>query len=377
MACRFDLIASDTSTGARRGRLQTPHGAVETPAFMPVGTYGAVKSLAPDELEQAGAQMILGNTYHLFVRPGHEVVAKLGGLHRFMAWPGPILTDSGGFQVFSLAALRKVDDDGVEFRSHLDGALHRLTPEAVVTIQAALGSDVCMALDECPPGEASRDAVASAMRRTTLWARRSRRAFDEKGLASQGRALFGIVQGGVHHDLRRAHAEEIAQIGFDGYAVGGVSVGEPRQDVLAVGEHTGRALPAAAPRYMMGLGAPADLVRLAGAGFDLFDCVLPTRNARNGSLFTWRGPIHIKNEAHRADPRPVDPDCGCATCRRFSRAYLRHLFLGGEILGHRLNTIHNVTFYQDLMRAARAAIEQGRYAAWRDAALQRLAAGGA
>jgi len=370
----FQVLSADPGTGARRGRLVTPHGAVDTPVFMPVGTYGAVKSLSPDEVTETGTRIILGNTYHLYLRPGHETIAALGGLHRFMGWDGPILTDSGGFQVFSLAALRKVDDEGVLFRSHLDGSEHRLTPETAMAVQDALGSDISMTLDECPPAAATKEEVVEAMRRTTAWAERCREAFAATR-ASSGRALFGIVQGGVHDDLRREHAESIASIGFDGYAIGGVSVGEPPEEIHRVGEVTGPLLPANAPRYMMGLGRPEDLIALVGSGFDMFDCVMPTRNARNGTLFTSRGMLHIRNEAHARDPRPLDEDCPCAACRRFSRAYLRHLFMSKEILGHRLNTIHNVTYYQTLMRSAREAIEGGRYADWARETLDRLGEG--
>ena len=372
MPSGFELIATDPS-GARRGRLTTPHGEVDTPAFMPVGTHGAVRSLSPEEVEACGSQIVLSNTYHLYLRPGQEVIARLGGLHRFMGWKGPILTDSGGFQVFSLSTLRRLSDEGVEFRSHLDGSSHLLTPEVAVRVQRALGSDIAMVLDECPPASADRAAVAEAVRRTTGWAIRCKEAFAASAGEATGRgALFGIVQGGTHEDLRLEHAERISRIGFDGYAVGGVSVGEAAERVYQVAEVMGRALPAAAPRYMMGLGSPADLVRLVGLGFDMFDCVLPTRNARNGTLFTWRGKLHIRNETFARDPRPLDGDCRCPACRGFSRAYLRHLFMSGEILGHRLNTLHNLTFYQDLMRSAREAIERGSWPSWRDAALQRL-----
>ncbi len=367
----FEILSVDPSTGARRGRLSTPRGAADTPAFMPVGTHGAVKSLSPEELAATGSQIILGNTYHLYLRPGHDVIAGLGGLHDFMAWSGPILTDSGGFQIFSLAALRKVENHGVDFRSHLDGSSHTITPEKAIEIQAALGSDISMVLDECPPATATKDAIAQAMRRTTHWAGRSKQAFGD----GRGRALFGIVQGGVHEDLRREHAAEIVAIGFDGYAVGGVSVGEPPGQVLAVGRLMGNLLPARAPRYMMGLGSPPDLLHLIGYGFDMFDCVMPTRNARNGMLFTSRGPLHIKNETYERDRRPVDAACSCYGCCRFSRAYLRHLFLSGEILGHRINTLHNLAFYQSLMRGAREAIRGGRYVVWRDETLAGMRGG--
>ncbi|HEY3175387.1 MAG TPA: tRNA guanosine(34) transglycosylase Tgt [Candidatus Polarisedimenticolia bacterium] len=372
---RFDVVAIDP-TGARRGSLSTAHGAIETPVFMPVGTYGAVKSLSPEELTAAGARIILGNTYHLYLRPGHEVIEQLGGLHRFMGWDGPILTDSGGFQIFSLAALRRVTDDGVEFRSHLDGSLHFLSPEKAIEVQRALGSDICMVLDECPPATAPREALARAMSRTTSWAIRCKRAFAaETRESGDGGALFGIVQGGVEADLRLEHVRQIVDIGFHGYAVGGVSVGESPGDIHAIGRLLGPLLPDHAPRYMMGLGTPRDLIELMGSGFDMFDCVMPTRNARNGTLFTWSGPLHIRNEAFSRDPRPIEEGCLCYACARFSRAYLRHLYLSKEILGHRLNTIHNLSFYQSLMSAARAAIDEGRYAGWRDRALERLGRG--
>ena len=374
MSFAFNLMATDP-TGARRGKLQAPHGTVDTPAFMPVGTYGAVRSLSPDELEGTGSQIVLGNTYHLFIQPGHETIAGLGGLHRFMSWPRPILTDSGGFQVLSLAALRNVREEGVEFRSHLDGAMHLLTPEKAVEIQRALGSDISMVLDDCPPASATREEVARAMERTTAWAVRSKRAFLAAKDGDCSQVQFGIVQGGVHEDMRREHLEATVAIGFDGYAIGGVSVGEEPERIHSVGQLTGPLLPDETPRYMMGMGSPADLLRLVGSGFDMFDCVMPTRNARNGTLFTPTGVLHIKNEAHTRDARPVDEDCPCYTCDRFSRAYLRHLFMSKEILGHRLNTIHNLTYYQTLMSAARQAIESGRYADWRDKTLARLGEG--
>ena len=368
----FQITAADDGTAARCGRLVTPHGAVETPVFMPVGTHGAVRSVSPDDLIATNSRMILGNTYHLYLRPGHATIARLGGLHRFIGWDGPILTDSGGFQVFSLAGLGTVTDDGAIFRSHLDGSLHHLTPESAIEIQRALGSDVAMVLDECPPGTVSRDGVTAAMTRTTTWARRCREEFDRGRDADSGRVLFGIIQGGTHRDLRVEHAEEIVSLEFDGYAVGGVSVGEPVEEIYAIGALTGPLLPPDSPRYMMGLGTPADLVRLIGDGFDMFDCVMPTRNARNGTLFTSAGVINIKNESFKEDDRPLDESCTCYGCRTFSRAYLRHLFLSKEMLVHRLNTIHNLTFYQSLMSGAREAIASGDYGSWRDRTLQSL-----
>jgi queuine tRNA-ribosyltransferase len=294
---------------------------------------------------------VLANTYHLDLRPGHEVVRELGGLHRFMNWDGPILTDSGGFQAFSMESLRAIDDDGVRFRSHLDGSPRTLTPESSMEIQAALGSDVAMVLDECPALPATREALEAAVARTTRWARRSRDAYRGPGVP------FGIVQGGPHEDLRERSATEIVDLDFPGYAIGGVSVGEPPAAIAAVAATTAERLPAERPRYLMGVGRPEDLVEAVAAGVDLFDCVMPTRNARNGTLFTSEGRVNIKREEYRRDPRPLDLACGCEACREYSRAYLRHLFVSGEILGARLNTIHNLTFYLDLMRRLREAIE--------------------
>ncbi len=369
----FEVVAVDPGSRARAGKAQTSKGAFETPAFMPVGTYGAIKSLDPSEVAAAGCEIVLGNTYHLYLRPGADVIENLGGLHRFMGWRGPILTDSGGFQVFSLAALRRVTDEGVEFRSHLDGSLHFLTPEKAIGIQRSLGSDIAMVLDECPPATAALPELEAALTRTTAWAGRCRQAFTPDSAG----ALFGIVQGGPREELRRRHAEEIIEIGFDGYAIGGVSVGEPASEIHRVGASTAAVLPADRPRYLMGVGTPEDLLVMIGEGVDMFDCVLPTRNARNGTLFTWDGELHIRNEAHRQDPAPIDAECPCPACRRFSRAYLRHLFMSKEILGHRLNTLHNLTFYQQLMAGSREAIRQGRYASWRDTALARLRSGSA
>jgi queuine tRNA-ribosyltransferase len=363
---RLEIEAADPGGRARAGLLTTPHGAVPTPAFMPVGTYGAVKALTPRELTTCGARMILGNTYHLFLRPGHDVVRKMGGLHRFMGWDGGILTDSGGFQVFSLAPFRKVREEGVEFRSHLDGTSHLLTPELSIEIQEALGSDIMMALDVCPPLPAGRDELAEAVERTLRWARRCLTA--RRG----GSALFGIVQGGTSDDLRSASAAATADLPFDGLAIGGVSVGEERAEIDRIVAFTAPLLPAGKPRYLMGVGTPRDLVVSIGAGVDLFDCVMPTRNARNGMLFTWSGTINIKRAEYREDPGPIDERCGCETCRGFSRAYLRHLFMTKEILSMRLNTLHNVHFYQDLVARARKAVVEGRYGAWASAVLPGL-----
>jgi queuine tRNA-ribosyltransferase len=354
MTMRFRLLSRDG--GARRGRMVFGRGTVETPAFMPVGTAGTVKGMTPDELEQCGAEMILSNTYHLFLRPGHEIVRELGGLHDFMQWPGPILTDSGGFQVFSLADLRRIDDDGVSFRSHLDGSTHRLTPETSMDIQSALGSDVAMVLDECPALPAKREQVELAVRRTTDWARRSVDAYRGPGVP------FGIVQGGTFEDLRERSAKELVELDLPGYAIGGVSVGEPETSIPGVVRFTTEHLPADRPRYLMGVGTPRDLVRAVAAGVDMFDCVMPTRNARNGTLFTSGGRVQIKRAEYRRDGKPLDDRCPCEACQRYSRAYLRHLFVSGEILGLRLNTIHNLTYYLGLMKAMRAAIDDGKFA---------------
>jgi len=360
-AFAFSVVATDGA--ARRGVMTTSHGPVETPAFMPVGTQGTVKAVTPEELTVCGAQILLSNTYHLFLRPGHELIRELGGLHRFMSWSGPILTDSGGFQVFSMEGLRDLDDDGVTFRSHLDGSLRRLTPESSMAIQAALGSDVAMVLDECPPLPAVRDKIEAAVSRTTLWAERCRTAYRGPGVP------FAIVQGGTDRSLRERSARELVALDFPGYAIGGVSVGEPPESIAEVARFTAALLPAGRPRYLMGVGRPEDLVEAVASGVDLFDCVMPTRNARNGTLFTSEGRINIKREEYRADPRPLDPACGCEACLRYSRAYLRHLFVANEILGARLNTIHNLTFYLGLMSAMREAIGRGAFAAFRESFL--------
>jgi queuine tRNA-ribosyltransferase len=362
----FEILARDG--GARRGRLGTRHGAVDTPAFMPVGTQGAVKSLTPDDLRTVGAQIVLANTYHLFLRPGHLLVRDLGGLHRFMAWDGPILTDSGGFQVFSLAALRSLADDGVRFRSHLDGGTeHLLTPELAVEVQHALGADILHPLDECLPYPASRAATERSMARTLAWAYRARAAHAAG--ARPGQACFGIVQGGMFPDLRRAAAAATVALGFDGYAIGGFAVGEPGGLMLELLALTADALPQAAPRYLMGVGRPSDLVEAVASGVDLFDCVLPTRHARTGQLFTRAGVVVLRHAAHARDRRPVDDTCPCYTCRTFSRAYLRHLFLARELAVYRLATLHNLTFYLGLMAEMRAAIAEQRFGALRGAVL--------
>jgi queuine tRNA-ribosyltransferase len=326
---------------------------------MPVGTAGTVKGVTPEELITCGAQIVLANTYHLYLRPGHERIRALGGLHRFMHWDGPLLTDSGGFQTLSLAPLTRLDDEGVCFKSHLDGSSHVLTPESSMEIQAALGSDIAMVLDECPPCGTPREALERAVARTTQWARRSLAAYRGPG------ALFGIVQGGGDRELRERSARELIELPFSGYAIGGVSVGETPQEIAATARFTAELLPEERPRYLMGVGRPEDLVEAVAAGIDLFDCVMPTRNARNGLLFTSAGRLRIKRQEYRDDPRPLDEHCGCETCRHYSRAYLRHLYVAGEILAARLNTIHNLTFYLGLMRRMREAIAAGGFGSLR------------
>jgi queuine tRNA-ribosyltransferase len=356
---KFDLHATDGL--ARRGTLSLAHGRVETPAFMPVGTYGTVKAMSPAELVEVGADIVLGNTFHLWLRPGLEVIAAHGGLHRFMGWKGPILTDSGGFQVYSLGPLRKVSEEGVAFQSPVNGDRLFLTPEDSMRIQRVLDSDVVMIFDECTAYPATRDEAASSMRLSLRWAQRSRRAHE-----GNPNALFGIVQGGMHEDLRDESRQALEAIGFDGYAIGGLSVGEPKEDMARILAHTAPRLPAARPRYLMGVGTPEDLVDAVACGIDMFDCVMPTRNARNGWLFTRFGDVKIKNARHKADTGPLDPACACHACRNFSRAYLHHLHRANEILGARLNTIHNLHYYQELMRGMREAIAAGAFAAFRD-----------
>jgi queuine tRNA-ribosyltransferase len=353
----FSVTATDGL--ARRGRLVLAHGAVETPIFMPVGTYGSVKAMSPAELEAVGAQIILGNTFHLWLRPGTDVVAAHGGLHRFIGWDRPILTDSGGFQVWSLGALRKVREEGVAFASPVNGDRLLLTPERSMEIQRALDSDIVMVFDECTAYPATREAAAASMELSLRWAARSKSAH-----AGNRNALFGIVQGGMYEDLRERSLEELAAIGFDGYAIGGLSVGEPKDEMLRVLAHTAPRLPAGKPRYLMGVGTPDDLVAGVRAGVDMFDCVLPTRNARNGWLFTRFGDIRIRNARHRTDTAPLDATCGCYTCRHFSRSYLHHLQRVNEILGAQLATIHNLHYYLTLMAGLRDAVAAGSLDAW-------------
>lgn len=369
MSFDFKLLKKDGR--ARLGRVATPHGEYATPAFMPVGTRATVKALTPEELVGMGAEIILANTYHLFLRPGHEVIRELGGLHRFMHWNRPILTDSGGFQVFSLAKLRKIDERGVFFASHLDGARHLLTPEKAIEVQEALGSDIIMPLDECTPYPAERDYVVESMNLTHRWARRCKEARKDPA-----QALFGIVQGGMYKDLRKESAGAIVDIGFDGYAIGGLSVGEEKEVMYEMVEATAPFLPEDRPRYLMGVGTPEDLVHCVDQGIDMFDCVMPTRNARNGTLFTSRGKLGIKNARFEKDPAPLDEDCGCYTCMNYSRAYLRHLFMAGEILASRLNTVHNVHYYLDLMARMRGAIGAGRFDGFKKDFFERRALNG-
>ncbi len=363
----FDLLKIDPATGARRGRITTPHGTVDTPVFMPCGTQATVKALSPDELVAEGVQLVLCNTYHLYLRPGHRVIEELGGLHRFMAWPGAVLTDSGGYQVYSMATLRRISEEGVTFRSHLDGSDHFLSPELAIEIQKALGADIVMPLDECAPAPSADGYLRRSLELTIRWAERSRAAHPDGEPA-----LFGIVQGGTDKGLREEGAKALQQIGFEGYALGGLSVGETKEAMYGTIAHTTPLLPADRPRYLMGVGTPEDLVEGVARGVDMFDCVLPTRHGRTGSLFTSLGRINIKGARHARDERPLDPACDCYTCRHFSRAYLRHLFMAGEILGLRLNTLHNLHFYQTLMKQVRQAIDDGTFAAFRTAFLERF-----
>lgn len=389
---KFEVTHQDPGTRARTGILHTSHGPIETPVFMPVGTAGTVKAISQEDLESLGVRILLGNTYHLYLRPGHELVRELGGLHRFMGWSGAILTDSGGYQIMSLEGLGRVSDDGYEFRSHLDGSRHVLSPELAVQIQMALGSDIMMSLDHCVEYPSSHEVTAEAVKLTSRWARRGRAAYlgaqdsgpggtatpgcaslnpAQPGVAvppnppSQTPSLFGIVQGGIDPELRRQSAEDMVEAGFEGYAIGGLSVGEPKSATYELAELTASLLPADRPRYLMGVGTPEDLVECVAHGIDMFDCVMPTRHARNGSIFTSQGRIVIKNARHARDISPLDPACSCSVCRRYSRAYLRHLFMAGEMLGPMLATRHNLRFYLDTMREIRDAIRFGEYNGFR------------
>jgi queuine tRNA-ribosyltransferase len=350
----FKEISRSTSTQARAGIIHTPRGDIETPVFMPVGTLATVKSLSPEDLLSCGVQIILGNTYHLYLRPGCDVIQAFSGLHRFMHWERPILTDSGGFQVFSLARLRKITEEGADFQSHIDGSRHLLTPEKAIEIQLCLKSDILMCLDQCIAYPSTQKEAADALALTTRWAGRCKTAWMDQ--SDDASALFGIIQGGMYPELRRASADALVELGFPGYAIGGLSVGEPMDVMLEMAEITIGHLPRACPRYIMGVGTPENLVELVSRGADMFDCVMPTRNARNGQLFTTNGTLNISNARFRADTAPVDAACACYTCRHYSRAYLRHLYLSREILAHRLNTIHNIHYYINLMGQMRNAI---------------------
>jgi queuine tRNA-ribosyltransferase len=364
MSLRFDILTTDGP--ARRARLHTPHGVVETPMFMPVGTQATVKGLTPDQLESIGVRILLGNTYHLTLRPGDEVIAELGGLHRFMHWSGPILTDSGGFQVYSLAQSRKITDAAAVFRSHIDGAVLELTPEKAVGIQENLGSDIAMCLDECPPGDTPTEYMRVAVERTIVWAHRCREAHRRPD-----QSLFAIVQGGTDLDLRNRCAEALVAMDFPGYALGGFSVGETPAQMVSALRPSAQMLPEHKPRYLMGVGRPQDILEGIACGIDLFDCVMPTRNGRNALAFTDDGVLRIRNTCHKRDSAPLASDCACPTCRHFSRAYLHHLFIAQEMLGPTLLSLHNVAYYLDLMRRAREAIEQGRFDAFRAVCLAR------
>ncbi len=384
---KYKLIKKDGSQRPRLGQIYTQRGIINTPAFIPVGTNATVKAMSQDELKELGAEVILSNTYHLYLRPGHGVIKELGGLHKFMNWHGPILTDSGGFQVFSLSPLRKINDNGVTFKSHLDGSTHLITPEIAMEIQAALGSDIAMAFDECTPYPASREYTLNSLELTTKWAKRCKEYHDtetrrhgdtemkryndscnspfHRFSLPPSQALFGIVQGGTYNDLRKQSAGELIEMDFDGYALGGLSVGEPKELMYEIINYTTPLLPQDKPRYLMGIGDLADVLEAVSAGIDMFDCVMPTRNARNGTLFTSEGRISIKREEFKTDPRPLDPNCECYTCSNYSRAYLRHLFANKEILSMRLNTIHNLYFYLNFFRRMRNAIKQGVFESFR------------
>lgn len=354
----FKIIATDGN--ARRGVITTARGSINTPSFMPVGTLGTVKAMSQDELKDIGAEIILGNTYHLYLRPGLDVISQLGGLHGFMNWDRPILTDSGGFQVFSLSAFRKITPDGVQFKSPIDGSLHFIGPAEAMKIQGILGADIAMTFDECIPYPATHEYAAKSVELTTSWAGKCRE------LQNPGQALFGIIQGGMYKDLRKKSTEEILEIGFDGYAVGGVSVGEPKEEMHEIIYFNGPLLPFEKPRYLMGIGDFVDMLNAVEAGFDMFDCIMPTSNARHGTLFTSFGRVSIKKTEFKYDKGPLDPECGCYTCRNYSRGYLRHLFQSREILAMRLNTMHNLYFYQDFFRKMRQAIAEGRFKAFKN-----------
>lgn len=361
MTINFSVIQKDTSSRARLGLLDTPHGTVETPIFMPVGTQASVKTMTPEEVKEVGGRLILSNTYHLYLRPGHELIREAGGLHRFMNWDGPILTDSGGFQVFSLGPLRKISEEGVTFRSHIDGSEHSFSPEKAVEVQEALGSDIAMVFDECAPYPCTHEYALEALRRTTRWARRCKDAHKR-----EDQSQFGIVQGSTFADLRRQSAQELVELDFPGYAIGGLSVGEPKELMYEMLDVTVEYLPAEKPRYLMGVGSPDCLVEGVVRGIDMFDCVLPTRIARNGTVLTRYGKLVVRNAEYARDFKPLDPACDCYACRNYSRAYIRHLIKAGEVLGIRLTTIHNLHFLQKLMQEIRDAIRKGTILQYRE-----------
>lgn len=360
----FKLLHKDRSSRARLGKLTTFHGEINTPVFMPVGTQGTVKALSNSELKDTGAEIILGNAYHLYLRPGLDIIRKAGGLHKFMGWDRPILTDSGGYQVFSLATLRKLSDNGAEFSSHIDGSKHILTPEKVIDIQQALGSDIMMMFDECVHYPAAKDYVEQSLALTTRWAKRSKDHFD-KSPAKGKQLLFGIVQGSTYLDLRKRAVEDLVAIGFDGYAIGGVSVGEPRSLIYEIAENAAALLPEEKPRYLMGVGMPQDILEAISRGCDMFDCVVPTRNGRNGQAFTFDGELQLRNAAYKEDFRPIDENCGCFACRTHTRSYIRHLFNTEELLGLRLVSLHNIHFYVKLIELSRKAIAESRFASFK------------
>jgi queuine tRNA-ribosyltransferase len=363
----FKLLHKDKSSKARLGKLETAHGIVSTPVFMPVGTQATVKALSADELRACAAEIILGNAYHLYLRPGLDIIGKAGGLHRFMGWNGPILTDSGGYQVFSLATLRKLTPEGAEFSSHIDGSKHFLTPEKAMDIQGILGSDIMMILDECVHYPAARDYVEQSLVLTTSWARRSRDYMDKRKRSGEWKQLlFGIVQGSTYQDLRKRAVEELLDIGFDGYAIGGVSVGEPKELIYETAGYTAPLLPEDRPRYLMGVGMPPDILEAIALGVDMFDCVVPTRNGRNGQAFTFEGELQLRNAEYKEDFRPIDEKCGCFACRNHTRSYIRHLFNTEELLGLRLVSLHNIHFYVRLIQLSRKAIEEDRFLAFKD-----------
>ena len=362
----FQVLATDPDSLARACRFETDHGVVETPIFMPVGTHGVVKTLTPAELDDCEAQIILGNTYHLYLRPGLEVIEAAGGLHQFNSWKKPILTDSGGFQVFSLSHLGKITDDDITFRSHIDGSQHILSPEISMEIQNSLGSDIAMAFDECTPFPCSYEAAEKSLIRTHDWEQRSKNHFDKlKPRYGHRQFLFGIVQGSVYPDLRAQSVEALAKMDFDGYAIGGLAVGEPKEKMFDMISYVSPMLPQDRPHYLMGVGKPEDIVQAIERGIDMFDCVLPTRNARNGTLYTWQGRVVLKQSQYRMDFTPPDENCNCYTCRNFSRAYLRHLYMNGEMTGLRLNTLHNIHFFLELTAKARRAIQEGNFTEWK------------